>query len=174
MNCYYGFSKHQLNIWFLFYRIDICIPLCLLCHHFCLCEVPQLQAEKGAQHIIQTIFRQQTQLKQAMLKKISKILVLLLFLTASIVFAQNESEIPIAKPETSVLQEYGEALAAPFSKAGEVMAVPFAYAGKMVVDMLSPSAAASDDTSVHFEAEKQETDMLMAKQLAVNQAASRK
>ena len=109
-----------------------------------------------------------------MLKKISKILVLLLFLTASIVFAQNESEIPIAKPETSVLQEYGEALAAPFSKAGEVLAVPFAYAGKLVVDMLSPTSAASDDTSVHFEAEKQETDMLMAKQLAVNQAASRK
>ncbi|MGB1207297.1 MAG: hypothetical protein ACPG5B_16740 [Chitinophagales bacterium] len=106
-----------------------------------------------------------------MLKKISNCIVLLLFLTASIVFAQNESEIPIADHETTVLQGYGEALAAPFSKAGKALAVPLGYAGKLVVDMLSPSAAASDDTLVSYEAEKYEPDMLMAKQLAVNQSA---
>ena len=109
-----------------------------------------------------------------MLRKISKILVLLLFLTASIVFAQNESEIPIAGHETTVLQGYGEAFAKPFSKAGEALAVPLGYAGKLVVDMLSPAAAASDDTLVHFEVEKHETDMLMAKQLAVNRSARAK
>ena len=103
-----------------------------------------------------------------MLTKLSNCIVLLLFLTASIVFAQNESEIPISDHETTVLQGYCEALVAPFSKAGEVFAVPLGYAGKLVVDMLSPTDAASDyDTLVSYEADSYETDMLMAKQLAV-------
>ena len=110
-----------------------------------------------------------------MLTKLSNCIVLLLFLTASIVFAQNESEIPISDHETTVLQGYCEALVAPFSKAGEVFAVPLGYAGKLVVDMLSPTDAASDyDTLVSYEAEIYKPNTLQAKQLAVNRISEKK
>ena len=106
------------------------------------------------------------------------IVALLLFMTATVSYAQNESEIP-DKPEQSFIETYfllplvkggemvakpmvqgGKMAAGPITKAGEWIAKPMAKGGEAFVNVINPKPK---DIVV-------ETP-LQAKQLAVNQKA---